>query len=104
MNTWICVKQRLPPFGIFVEVIFGRLSRKNDIHRGFCCLLDGGEKDGIFWSSDCSDERMSGKFGITHWKEMSPDNLGRIPQIYISSKRFFKIKLKKIKKEECNQT
>lgn len=96
MQEWISVKNRLPPFHIFVEVIYGSKTRMNDLYRGFCCLCQGNEEDGIFWSKDGSDERDWGKFGITHWKQMTPDHLGRIPVVYANKKRYFKVKMKKI--------
>lgn len=93
---WINVKDRLPPFGIFVEVIYGRKSLMNHLYRGFSCLVQGNEEDGVFWSKDCSDERDGGKYGITHWKEMTTDHLGRIPVLFVTRKGSFKIKLKKV--------
>ena len=93
---WVSVKERLPPFDVFVEVIYGRKSRMNNYFRGFCALHQGNEDEGVYWSKDGSDERTTGKFGITHWKYMNADLLGRTPILTITKKGDFAIKLKKL--------
>lgn len=96
MSEWISVKKSLPPFGIFVEVVYGPKSRMNDLYRGFCCLWQGDEKDGVFWSQDSSDERDTGKYEITHWRTMHSDPRGKIPVLYITKRNDFKVKMKKV--------
>lgn len=94
--TWINVKDRLPPFLVFVEVIYGKKTRMNNLFRGFACIFQGNEEEGIFWVKDEMDERDWGNFGVIYWKEMTPDNRGKTPVLFTTKRNFFGIKLKKV--------
>lgn len=101
MNKWTSVKKELPPFYIFVEVIYRPKSRMNDIFRGFCCLCYDESGKNFFWSGSGMDERDSGDFGITHWRKLNPDHLGRTPVLYTTKRGDFKVKMVKLNPDLC---
>lgn len=92
-NKWIRVKDRLPPFNLFVEV-YHKDVIKNHKKRSYCALLK--RENGIFWSDDGWDEEMSGKFGITHWRYMEPDPYGRVPFMTVSKRGAYKVVLRRM--------
>jgi hypothetical protein len=93
---WINVKDRLPNFGEFVEVIYPDKSRLTDVCRDFAAYLC--DDTGCFWVSADMDERdWSDKgYQIKHWRPMAPDTRGRKPYLKVDRRGYFSVYKKKV--------
>ena len=93
---WIKVKDKLPPIGEFVEVIYPDDSNITHLKRDFAAYWE--DDTGGFWTAEGMDERdWSDKgYGIKYWKPMSPDTRGRKPFIKTDRNGFFKVYMKKV--------
>lgn len=96
MNDWISVKEKMPPFGEFVEVIYPDDSRITEVNRDFAAYWE--YDSGCFWNSAGMDERDWSKDGyrIEYWRPMSPDVKGRKPFLKQDYHGYFEVYLKKV--------
>lgn len=96
-SEWINIKDKLPPFKEFVEVIYPDKNSICDLNRDFAAYLK--DDDGCFWMSAGMDERNWSKDGykIKYWRPMNTDTKGRKPFITITKRGYYKVILKKVK-------
>lgn len=97
---WISVKDRLPPFMEFVEVIYPDKSGLTDLNRDFAALVI--DDSGQFWTSAGMDERDWSKNGyrIKYWRPMSPDHKNRKPYLKVDRSGYLRVYLKKEKTDD----
>jgi hypothetical protein len=95
-NEWIKVKDKLPPIGEFVEVIYPDDTNITHLKRDFAVYRE--DDTGGFWTSEGMDERDWSKkgYGIKYWKPMSPDTKGRKPFIKTNRSGIFVVYMKKV--------
>lgn len=96
---WINVKDKLPAFGEFVEVIYSNNNGMTDLNRDFAAYWE--DSSGCFWTTEGMSERIWSVegFKIKYWKPMTPDIKNRRPFLGLDRSGYFKIYMKKISEE-----